>query len=202
METLEKRDAHLTRKINAQAAEAREKLKAKDKRGAMMALRRKKLYEAEVAKLDGAKFNLEQQIASLEGAAVNIDIFQAMRSAQQAQAQARGNVDVDTVEDLMVDIEEEKAIHDEISGAISRPLDDGLDEDDLEAELAALEAEDLQDDLLDVSAVAAAPAAAAAPAPAQGLNLPAVPTSAVQVEGDADDETLAELRALEASMLA
>ena len=202
METLEKRDAHLTRKINAQAAEAREKLKAKDKRGAMMALRRKKLYEAEVAKLDGAKFNLEQQIASLEGAAVNIDIFQAMRSAQQAQAQARGNVDVDTVEDLMVDIEEEKAIHDEISGAISRPLDDGLDEDDLEAELAALEAEDLQDDLLDVSAVAAAPAAAAAPAPAQGLNLPAGPTSAVQVEGDADDETLAELRALEASMLA
>ena len=43
-----------------------------------MSLKRKKMYEGEVAKLDGARMNLEQQIFSIEGASMTKDIFEGI----------------------------------------------------------------------------------------------------------------------------
>ena len=45
---------------------AREKAKAKDKRGAMMALKSKKMLTAELETLGQARLTLEQQIMTLE----------------------------------------------------------------------------------------------------------------------------------------
>jgi len=201
LETLDKRDGHLLKKINAQTTEAREKMRIKDKRGAIFALKRKKMYEKEVEKINGARFNLEQQIIALEGAALNMEVFQGMRAGATALEASRQGVDVDNVDDIMADIQEEMGIHNEIGEAIARPIDDGLEDDDLLKELEELEAEDLEAELLDVPDAVPAVAAPAAAAP-DLASLPAVPTSAVEVEGGADEETLAELRALEASMLA
>jgi len=176
-------------------------MKVKDKRGAIFALKRKKLFEKDIEKIDGARFNLEQQIAALEGAAVNMEIFQGMRAAGTALSSARAGVDVDGVDDAMADVQEELGIHQEISDAISRPMDDGLDDEELLREFEEFEEANLESELLDVPDTATAQPAAARPTPDLS-SLPAVPSSAVQVEGGADDAELAELRALEASMLA
>jgi len=49
VETLEKRQTFLDKKIEQQVAEARAKMAKKDKRGALYCLKRKKMYEAEIA---------------------------------------------------------------------------------------------------------------------------------------------------------
>mmetsp|Transcript_840 Transcript_840/g.3494 ORF Transcript_840/g.3494 Transcript_840/m.3494 type:complete len:248 (-) Transcript_840:172-915(-) len=196
-----RRESHLQKKIQTQTKVAREKMKVKDKRGAIFALKRKKLFEKDIEKIDGARFNLEQQIAALEGAAVNMEIFQGMRAAGTALSSARAGVDVDGVDDAMADVQEELGIHQEISDAISRPMDDGLDDEELLREFEEFEEANLESELLDVPDTATAQPAAARPTPDLS-SLPAVPSSAVQVEGGADDAELAELRALEASMLA
>lgn len=42
--------------------DAKAKSSAKDKRGALFALKRKKMYEGEVNKLNGARMTLESQV--------------------------------------------------------------------------------------------------------------------------------------------
>ena len=51
LETLEKREHHISTKISLQFQDAKKKSAAKDKRGAIFALKRKKMYENEIEKL-------------------------------------------------------------------------------------------------------------------------------------------------------
>lgn len=60
--------------------------------GAIFALKKMKMYEGEVNKLQGARMTLETQIASLEGAAVNVEVFKAMQSGATAMKQIRGDL--------------------------------------------------------------------------------------------------------------
>ncbi len=55
---------------------------------------------------------------------------------------------IDTVDNTMDQIREQMDIATEISDAIAQPLGDPIDEDELEAELAELEAENLDEQLL------------------------------------------------------
>lgn len=56
------RENHIQKKIKAQLLDAKAKSNAKDKRGALFALKRKKMYEGEVNKLNGARMTLESQV--------------------------------------------------------------------------------------------------------------------------------------------
>ena len=58
----------------------------------MFALKRKKLYESEVLKLQGARITLDSQINALESAVVNIETFQAMQKGANALKGIRGNM--------------------------------------------------------------------------------------------------------------
>jgi prefoldin subunit 5 len=60
--------------------------------GAIFALKKMKMYEGEVNKLQGARMTLETQIASLEGAAINVEVFKAMQSGATAMKQIRGDL--------------------------------------------------------------------------------------------------------------
>lgn len=60
--------------------------------GAMFALKRKKMYEAEVSKLQGAKISLESQAMALENAAVNVEILKSMKAATDAMKSTRLNL--------------------------------------------------------------------------------------------------------------
>ena len=196
---LEKREEHINKKIETALQEAKLKSQKKDKNGALFALKRKKMYETEVAKLQGARITLDSQILALESAAVNLETFKAMQAGAGAMKTMRGNIDADKVDEMMDDIQEEKDIHDQISEAISRPGQDLFNDEDLLNELAELESLELEADEL------SAPTQAAAAAPPSVFNMPSVPTGAVKPSApqrvvESEDERA--LRELQASMLA
>ena len=58
LDTLEKRQAHLDKQIAKQVAEAKAKMAKKDRRGALFCLKKKKMYEAEIEKINGARLTL------------------------------------------------------------------------------------------------------------------------------------------------
>lgn len=61
-ETNRSREKHIQKKIKAELIDAKAKSTAKDKKGALCALKRKKMYEAEVGKINGARMTLENQV--------------------------------------------------------------------------------------------------------------------------------------------
>ena len=114
-----------------------------DKRGGLVAMKKRKMHDAELAKIENVKMTLETQMISLEGATQNIETVQAMKSRNSAMKSIRKMMGVDKVDDLMDDVREEVEMHREADDAFSRPIDPyTADEDDLLAELEALEAED------------------------------------------------------------
>ena len=198
VETLEKRQVHLDKKIEQQTKEAKEKMGKKDKRGALYCLKRKKMYEAEIEKINGARLTLEQQMIAIEATVTNAETVNAMKSGAKAMQAARQNVDADTVGDLMDDIKEEMEVGDEISAAISAPANDVLNDDDLLNELNEMEELELESQLLDAPPIPAMPLPAA-PVSNVGLDLPAAPT-ALPAAPSAEDADMKALRELEAAM--
>eukprot|EP00616_Rhizochromulina_sp_CCMP1243_P009782 CAMPEP_0118973260 /NCGR_PEP_ID=MMETSP1173-20130426/9665_1 /TAXON_ID=1034831 /ORGANISM="Rhizochromulina marina cf, Strain CCMP1243" /LENGTH=229 /DNA_ID=CAMNT_0006922881 /DNA_START=68 /DNA_END=757 /DNA_ORIENTATION=- len=197
VDTLDKREVHIQKKIDAQIQEARQNMKKGDKRSALYCMKRKKMFEGEVDKIRGARMTLEQQALALESSATTMETFKAMREGNQTMRALRANVDADTVGETMDDIRDEIEEANDISAAIGEPLNDGLeDEEALLAELNEMEQLELEQTLLGTPAVPAA-------APALG-ELPAVPTGAISMPaaGVEEDEDLAALRELEADMAA
>merc|ERR1712102_51474 len=166
-----KKQDFLEKKIDSEMAIARKNAKT-NKRVALGALKRKKRYEKQLGQIDGTLTTLEQQREALEGANTNTAVLQTMSEAAKSLKKAHDNMNVDEVHDMMDDIAEQQDVAKEISEAISNPVAFGqeFDEDDLEAELNELEAEEeleeqaeLEKQLLDVG-----------PAPVK--DLPEVPS--------------------------
>jgi len=192
LEMLEKREQYLQRKVEKELQLAKQNA-TKNKRAAMMALKRKKTYESQMDKIAGARMTIDTQLMAIEGANVSLEAMNAMRMGAQTMRAMHNNMTVETVDDTMEEIREQMDISNEINDAISQPLGAELyDEDELQAELDKLEQENLDEQLLGIQA-----------APQPGLELPAVPLTqpklarpvAVQ-ESDED----AQFRALEESM--
>jgi len=193
VDTLEKRQVHLDKKIEQQMTEAKAKMQKKDKRGALYCLKRKKMYEAEIEKINGARLTLEQQMIAIEGTVTNSETIKAMTAGKEAMANARGNATADDVGELMDDITDEVEQANDIAAAISAPANQILDDEDLLNELNELEELELESQLLDAPAVPAA-------AHDDLVDLPAVPTAAVELAQpvaveDADTKALRELEA-------
>jgi len=184
--TQEKREAHLEKKIEDLVAEAKAKMAKKDKKGALFALKRKKLYEAEIDKIANIKMTLETQVMNLESAAQNAETMKAMKTGTSQMKKIRQEANIDQVDDLMDEIKEEMEMADEISNALAQPVDPLMtDEDDLLAELEELEAEDVTEQLLE---------------PMKKMELPDVPSTELPSIPNATKEELAELKQLEAEL--
>lgn len=209
LETLDKREAHIMTKIEQSKREAVLKAQKNDKNGALFCLKRKKMYEAEVHKLQGAKITLESQALALESATGNIEVLKAMKEGANAMSRVRGNIDASTVDDIMDEINEEKDIAQQISEAISRPAEDMFEDEELMNELQELEELSSLEAESKPAAVAAAPAAApvsvfslpAMPAAPNTAPMPAAPTSRVQIAQPQESEEERMLRELQASMI-
>lgn len=188
--TQEKREQHLEKKIEQLTTEAKAKMAKKDKKGALFALKRKKLYEAEIDKIANIKMTLETQVMNLESAAQNAETFKAMNAGKNAMSNIREDTNIDKVDDLMDEIQEEMQMADEISNALAQPVDPLLaDEDDLLAELQELEAEDVEEQLLQPAKKAQ-----------EEISMPTVPSSQLPSIPNASKEEEAELRQLEAEL--
>lgn len=192
--TQEKREQHLEKKIEQMTAEAKDKMAKKDKKGALFCLKRKKLYEAEIDKIQNIKMTLETQVMNLESAAQNAATFQAMNAGKSAMTNIRAETDIDKVDDLMDDIKNEMDMADEISNALAQPIDPLLtDEDDLLAELQELEAEGVEEQLLEPAKKTSEPSISLPDVPSS--NLPSIP-NATKAEEDELKQLEAELATL------
>jgi hypothetical protein len=87
--------------MTAARNDAREKLKAKDKRGAIHLLKRSKLIETQINQIYGKKANLDVQIMALESAASNREIFDVMRAGKDALQMATQYTSVHTAAHTM-----------------------------------------------------------------------------------------------------
>jgi len=149
----------------------------------MFALKRKKLYEAELEKIGNVKMTLETQVMNLESAAQNAETFKAMKTGTDTMKKIRTELGVENVDDLMDEIREEMDTAKEISDAMAQPIDGLYDEDELLGELAALEQEGLEGDLLKTD-----------------IKLPAVPGKKLPNLASTTKEEEEELRKLMAEM--
>ncbi|KAJ2683987.1 ESCRT-III subunit protein snf7 [Coemansia spiralis] len=210
---LEKREAHIQSKINVESKIARENATT-NKRAAIAALKRKKLYEVQRDKMSGTRMTIEAQAMSIEAANVNLETLKAMQVGAKAMKQIHAGMDANTVDETLDQIREQMDINNEISDAISQPQLFGaeMDEDELAAELEELEQEELDKQLLASGTVPVSlpksplrntPLSGGplqnAPLPAGPLRnapLPAGPPrkAPAPVEAEDEDDELAELR--------
>lgn len=188
LDTQEKREAHLQKKIDTLTAEAKAKLAKKDKKGALFAMKRKKMYEAEIVKIENVKMTLETQVMNLEAATQNAETFKAMKSGTDAMKQVRHDVGIENVDDMMDDIKEEMDMANEISNAMASPVDPyAYDEDEM---LAELQGEMMEDETAELEAQLTAPASS--------VNLPSVPAGKLPTLTTPDEDE--DLRKLEAEL--
>ncbi|KAK9479253.1 Snf7-domain-containing protein [Lipomyces japonicus] len=142
LELLAKREKHLEQQILEQEGIARKNVNT-NKLIAKNALKRKKMYESNLDKLQGQIATLESQSNAIESANLNFETMKVMQSGAKAMKQIHGSMNIDKVDATMDEIREQVALSEEIGEAISRPMGQDIDEDELEDELEALEQEAL-----------------------------------------------------------
>jgi len=142
---------------------------------AIAILKQKKMYEAQKEKTMNQQFNMEQVMFAQESLAETANTVTAMKDANKALKKQFKAVKISEVEDLQDDMADLLEQADEIQEAMGRSYNtDDVDEDDLEAELAALE----EDPSLFMSAETDASAGA------DYLDLPASSTQPVESAAD------------------
>ncbi|XP_072307469.1 charged multivesicular body protein 4c [Eucyclogobius newberryi] len=151
---LTKKQAYLEQRIQQELATAK-KHGTKDKRAALQALKRKKRYEQQLTQIDGTLSTIEFQREALENSHTNTEVLKNMGYAAKAMKKVHESLDVNNIEDMMLDIGEQQDLAREISEAISGPIGETYDEDELLAELAELEEEELEDAMGELPSVPA-----------------------------------------------
>jgi len=145
LEMLEKRENYLESKIQKELQTAKA-YAGKNQRLAMMALKRKKAYQAQINNLSQARLTLDTQITAIEGATTNTHALNSMIEGARTLRALNRNMEVEDVEEVMEDIREQMEVASEIGAAIANPLGmDELDEAELEDELNALVEEEVNE---------------------------------------------------------
>jgi len=192
MDSLDKREQHISKQIQLTTADARKKAKAKDKRGAIFQLKRKKMLEKQIDQIYGKKTNIELQIMTLESAAGTTEVLAAMRKGADALKHNIKEGDIEKVGDVMDEITESMALADELGDAMSQSIGPPIDEDELTAELEEMESEMVSEDLLKAPVVPVKEPAARAK--------PVAKEEEEEKEKKEESQEERELRELEASM--
>lgn len=186
---LTKRRDLLEKRCDGFTKTARAKMKKGDKKGALFALKQKKMYDKQVQNLDNQLLTLEQQKVALENANISATVVNTMAAGTTAMRNIQATMDVDSVNDMRDDLEEQMDMTNEINDAIGQPLGEAMDEDELLGELDDLVAEDTDMMMPDMLGVPSLPDAA--------LSMPAAPSTApVVAKQNSVDAELADLDAL------
>ena len=148
---------------------------------ALAILKQKKMYESQKEKTMQQQFNMEQIMFAQEGLKETADTVSAMKDANKSLKKQFKAINISQVEDLQDDMSDLLEQAEEVQATLGRSYNtDDIDEDDLEAELAAMEddpslffsAEETADDAADYlnlpsSSTAPIEEASAAPAAAE-----------------------------------
>ena len=189
---LEKRISMLEKNVARFLGEATEAHKAGQKAKAILALKKKNLYEEQIKTNSAMLLKIVEQKTALEGTVINSGTLSAMSIATSAMKAEQQTWSVDNVRDLTDALQDVKDAHREITDLLQEPFMDGPSTEELTEEL---------DDLVAAAAPAPAPVHQSTPAAAATTLpvLPAVPTGAISAGGDLDMER--ELAALVATPL-
>ena len=123
-------------------AEAVAKAKKGDKRAAAQYLRKAKMYEAQLPKLEGQILMLQQQQLMIEGAVTDQKVFTGLKAGKDAINQLQSEMNIDKMEDLQDEIKEQMDQQEEIGQFFSNAVQE--DADEINEELDALIAEDVE----------------------------------------------------------
>ncbi|TAQ91448.1 hypothetical protein B7494_g182 [Chlorociboria aeruginascens] len=194
LEMLQKREKHLQNQMDEQDVIARKNVST-NKNAARAALKRKKAHEHTLDQTTAQISTLEQQIYSIEAANINRETLLAMERAGKAMKTIHGKLDIDKVDETMEQLREQHALGEEIANAItSAPIGEPIDETELDDELAELEQEQLDNEMLRTGTV---------PVSDQVHQLPTAPNPEIRrkapVHAEEEDEE-EELRKLQAEM--
>lgn len=180
---LNKKQAHLELQIATQAKIARENVQT-NKAAARNALKKKKTFESQLDKIYAQIDSLGTQLDAIELANLNLATMKAMKDGAKAMKQIHGDFSIDKVDETMDDIKDQLDVAAEILDAISRPLGQEVDEDELEEELKELESEgQVQEEKKTKVSLPSV------------LDLPKVGNSKQEEEEDEDERALRELQA-------
>ena len=142
IDTLRKREIHLQKQSAAALAQARQKSKVKDKRGALFQLRRKKMFEKELDSIAGRKQNMELQKLTIETAMGNKENLKIMKDTQKTLSTLVDEKTVEDADEVFAQIEENQATSNELDELLGRPLGALYDDDELLEELEELDVEE------------------------------------------------------------
>lgn len=139
------------------------------KRQIMTLIKRRKTLEAQLGRVDQQRFNVEQIAFNQEQIQANIDTVNAMKANAAVMQKQMKDITIEGVEDAMFDMDEIMADANEISDILAGSLGENFDEDELEGEFAALEAE-LGDEGVSLDGIGEAEA------PSTSAPMPSYPT--------------------------
>lgn len=153
IEDIEKRSNLLQNKSQLELQNALQRKKLGDRNGALISLKRKKMYENEASKLEGSRMNIEQQLFAIEGASMNKNIFEGLKTGNNVLKQVHGEIKIEDVDKLKDEMEEQQDMLQELNEAISQPIGfmSTIDEDELMQELDEMEAQEYEVGLLDAA---------------------------------------------------
>lgn len=152
LETLDKREEFLEKKIQQQLAEAKRYNAAGNKRMAVAALKRKKMLVDQQQKIAGAREKIELQMNAIEGAKMNMEIIDTLQTGAKTMSEMHRGMTAEKVDKVMDDINDQMAVSQEISDALGQTIGEPVDEDELLEELDELEEEDITDQVADLPA--------------------------------------------------
>jgi hypothetical protein len=107
-EMLNKRQIHLESQIEEEKVNALRCSKEGNKRGALMAMKRKKKHEKILLQLDGTLTTLENQRETLQESTSNVEVIRVMQKAAAALKTANKGLGADEVNGLMDDLSEQQ----------------------------------------------------------------------------------------------
>lgn len=116
-------------------------MKEKKKDRAILFLKMKKLRENKIGEIDAQLLTLEEMVQTIEWETQSLQVFDALKSGNQALKQIHSIMSVDAVEKLMDETADAIEYQKEIDALfVDAQMD--IDDDELEAELDALSQED------------------------------------------------------------
>lgn len=120
-------------------------------RGAAVSLKKKRSYESQLHMLMNQSLIIEQQIISLEGMDTNLQAMKVLKTGSDTMKSIHNEMNIDTVDNTMLDIQGQMDIEKELSMALSQPLDNGIgneEEEEIMEELELIKAKEVEIQLL------------------------------------------------------